>query len=360
YFQLQEAIALSLDDVYAVDLDRSSTSQRNDYLYIVGEYRNACSRIASEPWRQAEARIKTSIHPGLKKLTDRFDGPFTLMKKREKKLLDYDRVRAMRANGDRVDKPLAESADAYLSLNAQLTEELPHFLDLVAKAIDVLVAAIAEIQSQVYGAIHAQLDPLLAMLLEGRGPGELTGDVRADYEKAVGVGSRVDVETRGVGLLWRWRELVYPYDAYAMPDPSLSADLDRRPTTRISPAPSYDHLPRVIPSPPDTDWRGSPTHNPPLPARVSLRGLLRSAIAGFAPFPPAPPPSAAGRETSINAVAIYPFRAETHDELTLAAGDRVHIVMVGGREGDPSEDWWFGVVAGKGGWFPGTFAQEIG
>ncbi|KAJ3035491.1 hypothetical protein HK097_004198, partial [Rhizophlyctis rosea] len=135
FFILQETVATSLEELYSVPAEPLPGVEER--LQLVLEYRKACSRIAIGPWRDAEQKIKTQITPLLETLTNRFKEPLLIMKKRDKKLLDFDRARVLKADGKIVDKALLESADAYTSINAQLVEELPKFLELVAQFMEV-------------------------------------------------------------------------------------------------------------------------------------------------------------------------------------------------------------------------------
>lgn len=66
--------------------------------------------------------------------------------KRALKMIDYDRVRDIKSKGDVPDKSLQESADAYVSINAQLVEELPKFFELTSKYFDILTGGLALVQ----------------------------------------------------------------------------------------------------------------------------------------------------------------------------------------------------------------------
>ena len=90
------------------------------------------------------------ILPALEKLLLRFREPAIIMKKRQAKLLDYERVQEMKKNGEVPDKALVESADAYMSINDQVKEELPVFLSLVSEYIYSIMLQLHQIQSSLY------------------------------------------------------------------------------------------------------------------------------------------------------------------------------------------------------------------
>lgn len=85
-----------------------------------------------------------------------FENPTQVINKRAMKMIDYDRVRDMKLKGDVPDKALQESADAYVSINGQLVDELPKFFDLTAKYFDILIGGIALVQMKFYGLMHRE------------------------------------------------------------------------------------------------------------------------------------------------------------------------------------------------------------
>jgi hypothetical protein len=68
--------------------------------------------------------------------------------KRSNKLIDYDRANGIKQKGSVPDKALQESADAYVSINAQLVDELPRFLNLSSQYFDMIVEELAGVQAK--------------------------------------------------------------------------------------------------------------------------------------------------------------------------------------------------------------------
>jgi hypothetical protein len=85
-----------------------------------------------------------------------FENPAQVINKRALKMIDYDRVRDMKSKGDIPDKSLQESADAYVSINAQLVDELPKFFELTAKLFDILTGGLALVQLKFYGLMQRE------------------------------------------------------------------------------------------------------------------------------------------------------------------------------------------------------------
>lgn len=76
-------------------------------------------------------------------------------------MIDFDRVRDIKSKGDIPDKSLQESADAYVSINAQLVDELPKFFDLTAKYFDILTGGLALVQLKFYGLLQREWSKLV-------------------------------------------------------------------------------------------------------------------------------------------------------------------------------------------------------
>lgn len=91
-----------------------------------------------------------------------FENPSQVIAKRAQKLLDFDRVRDIKSKGDTPDKALQESADAYVSINAQLVDELPKFFELTTRYFDVLVSELAAVQSEFYAQMAHEWQKLVA------------------------------------------------------------------------------------------------------------------------------------------------------------------------------------------------------
>lgn len=85
-----------------------------------------------------------------------FENPTQVIHKRALKMIDYDRVRDIKSKGDIPDKSLQESADAYVSINGQLVDELPKFFELTAKYFDILTGGLALVQLKFYNLMHKE------------------------------------------------------------------------------------------------------------------------------------------------------------------------------------------------------------
>ncbi|KAF1800320.1 hypothetical protein FB192DRAFT_1391058 [Mucor lusitanicus] len=77
-----------------------------------------------------------------------FKNPAHVIEKRNRKLMDYDRIQHLMAKGEIPDKQLQLSAEQYLSLNAHLLDELPTFIALSSNYFDIIVHEFSQIQAK--------------------------------------------------------------------------------------------------------------------------------------------------------------------------------------------------------------------
>lgn len=147
YFDFQNYFADALEEFYTVfpPVEERQGQKMASYRKSVGDFSNTVGA-------QLERSVRSIIFKeGIGGLLDLMKNPAAVMAKRDKKLLDFDRCRAIRERGDQPDKNLQASADAYTSINAQLLDELPKFFVLVGKYIDAIIEAFATIQAGFYG-----------------------------------------------------------------------------------------------------------------------------------------------------------------------------------------------------------------
>ncbi|SPQ18222.1 959ac9da-e21d-41b7-9405-bc10fda23ee6 [Thermothielavioides terrestris] len=79
-----------------------------------------------------------------------YGNPSLAMKKRAKRRLDYERYMALKANGKKVDKQLAELVEQYEALNDTLKKELPKLSAMTAKVGNICLGKFISIQAAWY------------------------------------------------------------------------------------------------------------------------------------------------------------------------------------------------------------------
>ena len=77
-----------------------------------------------------------------------YEGPQRLMQKRDKRLPDYARFKAISDRGDRPDKKTAEQGEQFLAVNDALKEELPRLFSLSGKLIKACLSTFVQLQSR--------------------------------------------------------------------------------------------------------------------------------------------------------------------------------------------------------------------
>ncbi|KAG0053694.1 hypothetical protein BGZ83_000578 [Gryganskiella cystojenkinii] len=155
YFDTQEAFALTLMEIYGmVPLHRND---ENKSFILVQEYHKSLAQFSKTNGRELESRLKKTVYKSIEHYLRLFSGPLQVMKKREKKLLDYDSVRGMKERGDTADKNMLDSANAYTAINEQLVEELPKFLGLTTQYFDIIVMEFSKVQMFFYAQVKTKV-----------------------------------------------------------------------------------------------------------------------------------------------------------------------------------------------------------
>ncbi|CAG8636039.1 9392_t:CDS:10, partial [Ambispora leptoticha] len=144
FFAKQEEFATSFCEFYDFhNLDDERKKRSVEYQKIVAGLASSCGK-------EMEEAIKKTIYPQIESYMERFKAPAAVMRKRDRKILDYDRAKAIKARGDTPDKTLQQSAAAFESIRDQLKEELPKFFELIGRYFDIIVREFAKIQGRFY------------------------------------------------------------------------------------------------------------------------------------------------------------------------------------------------------------------
>ncbi|KAF9943340.1 hypothetical protein BGZ67_000019 [Mortierella alpina] len=155
FFDTQEAFALTLVEIYGmVPVHRND---ENHSITVVKEFHRNLTQFSKSIGRELEGRLKMTVYKSMESFLKLFSGPLQVMKKREKKLLDYDSVRGMKERGDTIDKNMLESAAAYTAINEQLVDELPKFLGLTTQYFDLIVMEFSKVQMFFYAQVKAKM-----------------------------------------------------------------------------------------------------------------------------------------------------------------------------------------------------------
>lgn len=76
------------------------------------------------------------------------DGPQKFMQKRNKRLLDYARYKAVKDRGEKPDKKLTEQGEQFIAINVTLKDELPKLFALTGKLVEACLNNFVQLQLQ--------------------------------------------------------------------------------------------------------------------------------------------------------------------------------------------------------------------
>ena len=79
------------------------------------------------------------------------------MLKRNKRVMDYARYKAIKDRGDKVDKKTAEQGEQYIAVNDTLKEELPKLFALTGKLVEACLNNFVQLQLQWQGVWRRKL-----------------------------------------------------------------------------------------------------------------------------------------------------------------------------------------------------------
>ncbi|RCI01315.1 hypothetical protein CU097_002707 [Rhizopus azygosporus] len=91
--------------------------------------------------------IQISVCDRVESFLKLFKNPMHVIQKRNRKWIDYDRACHILSKGEVPDKQLQAEAEAYVSLNAHLLDELPIFLSLTSNYFDIVLDEFVGIQA---------------------------------------------------------------------------------------------------------------------------------------------------------------------------------------------------------------------
>ncbi|KAJ2963631.1 hypothetical protein NQZ79_g1368 [Umbelopsis isabellina] len=142
-FESMYQFSVSLEDLYT---SWGGVTVRS--LERVKAFKECSVSFVTSLSRELEALVRSIIYTRIDSFLKLFSNPAQVIVKRSNKLIDYDRANGIKQKGSVPDKALQESADAYVSINAQLVDELPRFLTLSSQYFDLIVEELAGVQAK--------------------------------------------------------------------------------------------------------------------------------------------------------------------------------------------------------------------
>ncbi|KAJ5952018.1 uncharacterized protein N7479_010431 [Penicillium vulpinum] len=172
YFQLQ--VVMRDAESYARDV-QLYVNQFNEYANsiedIIGMSPSPYPQLESK-WHQFKITVqeivttalpehlavvrKTVIDP-MVELLGLYNAPQRVMRKRDKRLPEYARYKAIKDRGDKPDKKTIEQGEQFLALNDTLKDELPKLYSLTAKLMGACLKNFVEIQTVWYSVLQKKI-----------------------------------------------------------------------------------------------------------------------------------------------------------------------------------------------------------
>jgi len=142
-FEAMYQLAITLEDLYT-----SWGGVTVKSLERIKAFKECAASFISSLSRELETLVRSIVYTRIDSFLMLFNNPSQVIVKRSNKLIDHDRANGIKQKGGIPDKALQESADAYVSINAQLVDELPRFLALTTQYFDLIVEEFAGVQAQ--------------------------------------------------------------------------------------------------------------------------------------------------------------------------------------------------------------------
>ncbi|KAF3481824.1 spermatogenesis-associated protein 13 [Arthroderma uncinatum] len=171
------------------------------------------------------AQVRKSVVTPMVTLLKLHDGPQRVMQKRNKRLMDYVKYKAIKDRGDKPDKKITEQGEQFVALNMALKDELPRLLSLTGKLMEACLNAFVQTQATWLTLVQKRLGYTIDRLPQDIN--QIISDWSGDFSF-----SEAQVLSLGVcnGSILADTTLV---NNYSSPPPSHGADTtsSRRPST---------------------------------------------------------------------------------------------------------------------------------
>lgn len=204
----------SWDRVYALREEGSASEDRDGASEGITRLVALYQEALEGPWNQCERAVRHSILPALTKVGKAFEGPASIMQRRNDRLEDYTRFCAthnakMPPPSSSADRKVIEGANGFAALHLQLVEELPAFFMGVQDMVDAVLAAFAQVQSGYMGAVHhrfgAYLDGLASSKAEANTSTQSNDSLASDAtETTVASSVVIDGDSKASNLVRAW------------------------------------------------------------------------------------------------------------------------------------------------------------
>ncbi|KAK9765359.1 hypothetical protein K7432_006379 [Basidiobolus ranarum] len=352
------------------------------------EYLISMAKIYMRAQQKIDFSIKSLIIPQIEAFLNLFQKPQSVIRKREQKLLDYDRARSIKSRGDKPDTALEKSVNDYVAINAQLQDELPKFFGLTTQYYNIMVKVIANIQSRFYQELALELEHVYQLLVPHESHNYNLGNIIQDYCQSLECEGGFQQQLDEIQLLRKEDNL--PPDLYLDGNSSVRAPFGRTPSLK-SPYPSETDV--------SSKFYSLKRLSKPRKAKLNMnrtRWLTTRSVSngnqslGLRPFPrqlydeqvipeevvPSSRNSSFVADSigdittlvtsprrsdlvSFRCTVIHPFQAEYPDEIDLTLHSVLQVSKI--EESEELRTMWYGEDAENGqiGWFPANHCASL-
>ncbi|RAH87147.1 hypothetical protein BO86DRAFT_79089 [Aspergillus japonicus CBS 114.51] len=136
---------------------------QSNYVELEGKWRElrvSVQAIMTVALPDHLAVVRKSVIDPMVTLLKLHDGPQRVMKKRDKRLMDYVRFKSIKDRGDKPDKKTMEQGEQFIALNETLKDELPKLYALTAKLMEACLKNFVQIQTTWFHQLQRNLGSL--------------------------------------------------------------------------------------------------------------------------------------------------------------------------------------------------------
>ncbi|KAL9556408.1 hypothetical protein MBANPS3_001898 [Mucor bainieri] len=332
-FENLQQLACSIESLYG-----SWGGVRVKSLNGISDFSRMASYMSTNLSRELDNDVRGFVYSRIDDFLKVFENPTQVIHKRALKMIDYDRVRDMKSKGDVPDKALQESADAYVSINGQLVDELPKFFSLTAKYFDILTGGLALVQLKFYGLMQREWIKLVEQNLGMKAAKSFEAIIAHHMDEL----EKVEDAANRITILHRNR-----YASSTRSNSSTSSMmLKQRSKDLYSPRMASDSGGTSSPSPQFLSTStATTTTTSPNPVVGNLIDLEQD-------DGPVPTPK------DFDCIVLYDFEMDEDDRLDVKRGT---ILRVSQDEDYLDQDWWYATTTDdfRSGWVPINYCKKL-
>ncbi|KAI7891268.1 uncharacterized protein EV154DRAFT_508484 [Mucor mucedo] len=326
-FDNLQQLACSMETLYG-----SWGGVRVKGLTNINDFHKMASYLSATLSRELDNDVRGFVYSRIDDCLKVFENPTQVINKRALKMIDYDRVRDLKSKGDIPDKSLQESADAYVSINAQLVDELPKFFQLTSQYFDILTGGLALVQLKFFGLMQREWVKLVEQNLGMQAASSYEEIVTKHMDRF----DKVEDITSNISIIHKQRytnSLISTSSTASLPIRQRSQDVYSQRSIADS----------------DTYTNSSFISNvfPPSPQATKIEDLIDLEQDG---------PVLTSKD--FECVVLYDFGTHEEERLDVKKGT---ILRISQDEDYIDQNWWFGTTIDdhRSGWIPINYCKRL-